>query len=337
MAAVEPAFVGCGQKEGIEIWRIVNFEVVAWDKDRYGEFFDGDSFIVLKTNQEKDGELEYDLHFWIGQKSTQDEYGTVAIKSVELDQYLGDKPVQYREIQGCESKLFKSYFPKLIIKSGGADSGFKKVEKEEFKPRLMRIRGDRKKMEIFEVPCKRSNLDSGDIFILDLGDDVHQWNGAKANLAEKNSAREFVQELKDLRNGRVKFEMHDETDMRPGDEFYDRCFPLTGPREMPEDAKMSTVKSLYRVSDAAGGQPKFTKEKEGKIVRGDFDSKDVFIFDAIHTVYVFKGKECSLAERLGGLKYGEQYIKDNELKHVHLCVLAEGKENHGDFLTSLDK
>jgi hypothetical protein len=43
----------------------------------------------------------------------QDEYGTAAYKTVELDTFLDDKAVQYREVQGSESQLFLGYFPKL--------------------------------------------------------------------------------------------------------------------------------------------------------------------------------------------------------------------------------
>ncbi len=43
----------------------------------------------------------------------QDEYGTAAYKTVELDTFLDDKPIQHREVMDHESDLFKSYFPTI--------------------------------------------------------------------------------------------------------------------------------------------------------------------------------------------------------------------------------
>jgi len=83
----EAAWKGCGQKEGLEIWRIEKFKIVAWPKAQYGQFFDGDSYIVLHTIKEAD-RIRWDIHFWLGTFTTQDEYGTAAYKTVELDDFF---------------------------------------------------------------------------------------------------------------------------------------------------------------------------------------------------------------------------------------------------------
>ncbi|KAK3716428.1 hypothetical protein QZH41_008757, partial [Actinostola sp. cb2023] len=61
--------------------------VTDWPKEDYGKFYNGDSYIILNTyKKDKDHDaLLYDIHFWIGKHSTQDEYGTAAYKTVELD------------------------------------------------------------------------------------------------------------------------------------------------------------------------------------------------------------------------------------------------------------
>ena len=58
--------------------------------------------------------LAWDLHFWIGKYSSQDEYGTAAYKTVELDTYHDPGPEQHREVMGFESEAFKSYFDKIV-------------------------------------------------------------------------------------------------------------------------------------------------------------------------------------------------------------------------------
>ena len=72
----------------------------------------------------------------------QDEAGTAALKTVELDAALGGRAVQYREVQGHETERFLSYFkPCIIPQEGGIASGFKHAELEEHKIRMFTCQG----------------------------------------------------------------------------------------------------------------------------------------------------------------------------------------------------
>ena len=42
-------FEGAGQECGLEIWRIEDFEAVPYDRNQYGKFHVGDSYLVLKV------------------------------------------------------------------------------------------------------------------------------------------------------------------------------------------------------------------------------------------------------------------------------------------------
>ncbi|PAA59801.1 hypothetical protein BOX15_Mlig019412g1 [Macrostomum lignano] len=146
------------------VWRIEKFKVKAWPKEDYGKFFSGDSYIVLNVYKDPDGdELLYDVHFWIGKHSTQDEYGTAAYKTVELDTFLDDKAVQHREVQEHESSMFKSYFKTITYLKGGCATGFRQVKPEEYKPRLLHFCGVRRNIEVKEVKLTRKALNSNDV------------------------------------------------------------------------------------------------------------------------------------------------------------------------------
>ncbi|THG12439.1 hypothetical protein TEA_027463 [Camellia sinensis var. sinensis] len=195
--ALEPAFQGAGQRLGTEIWRIENFQPVPLPKSDYGKFYLGDSYIVLQTSPGKGGAYLYDIHFWLGKDTSQDEAGAAAIKTVELDAILGGRAVQHRELQGHESDKFLSYFkPCIIPLEGGVASGFKKPEEEEFEIRLYVCKGKRV-VRLKQVPFSRSSLNHDDVFILDTKDKIFQFNGANSNIQERAKALEVIQYLKD--------------------------------------------------------------------------------------------------------------------------------------------
>ncbi|CAG0918118.1 unnamed protein product, partial [Notodromas monacha] len=138
---MDPAFEGVGHEAGLKVWRVENFELVPFDK--VGQFYTGDSYVVLHT-KENNGSFSWDIHFWLGNETSQDEMGTAAIKAVELDDVLGGVPVQYREVQGAESSKFLSYFKKGIrYLPGGIKSGFTHVDPDAFEKRLFHVKGRR--------------------------------------------------------------------------------------------------------------------------------------------------------------------------------------------------
>ena len=69
---------------------------------------------MLDGTAENPDALAWDIHFWIGDESTQDEYGTAAYKTVELDDFLKRRAVQYREVQEHESSRFLRLFRHLL-------------------------------------------------------------------------------------------------------------------------------------------------------------------------------------------------------------------------------
>ncbi|KAM0948809.1 putative villin/Gelsolin, ADF-H/Gelsolin-like domain superfamily [Dioscorea sansibarensis] len=181
----------------MEIWRIENFQPVPLPKSGYGKFYNGDSYIILQTSGGKGGSYLYDIHFWIGKDTSQDEAGTAAIKTVELDAALGGRAVQHRELQGHESDKFLSYFkPCIIPLEGGVASGIRTPKEEKFETRLYICRGKRV-VRLKQVPFARSSLNHDDIFILDTENKIYQFNGANSNIQERAKSLEVIQLLKE--------------------------------------------------------------------------------------------------------------------------------------------
>ena len=64
-------------------------------------------------------------------------------------------------------------------------TGFKHVEAKNYRTRLLHIKG-KKHIRVTEVPLTHKSLNSGDVFIVDAGTEVIQWNGSASGALERS-------------------------------------------------------------------------------------------------------------------------------------------------------
>lgn len=331
-AESEPAWKGAGKSVGLQIWRIVKFQVTHWEKEKYGEFYNGDSYIVLNTYKNKDEEeLNYDVHFWIGKKSTQDEYATAAYKTVELDTLLDDKPVQHREVQGHESHMFLSYFATITLLKGGADTGFRRVLPEVYETRLLHVkrvnvtvRGkEKKRILVSEVAPKKDSLSSEDVFLIDTGKAIYQYNGSECSHDEKFKAAQVLAEVISSRGGKTTHETLEEGAVAPNHPAFAALRDT--PRKEKADAKRGERK-MFVVSDEDGSLDMDEIAEGDDVSKDKLTEKDVFVINTGTHCYCWIGKGASVDERRNGLTYAANYLNKTETPWLPITVVQQGKE-----------
>ncbi|CAJ0594629.1 unnamed protein product [Cylicocyclus nassatus] len=303
-----------GQKDGLEIYRINKFKLEEVPKEDYGQFYSGDSYVVLYTKYKG----ACNIHFWLGEKTSIDEMGTAAIKSQQIDEFHGGMPVQYREVQFHESPLFLSYFPNGIrYLDGGVESGYNIVEDplKDFKPRLYHCKGKRN-VRWYQVECKKESLNLGDVFVLDLGRTVYVWMPPASGRLEKIKGMMCAKEIADKeRHGEAQVKILD-SDWDKDEEFWSHFGGLSSAknvkRAMNDDQdywrKISDKVTLYKVSDESGDMK--VMKIQGPAKQTELNTKDAFILDAATGgIFVWIGKECSAIERISALQMGEKFLK----------------------------
>jgi gelsolin len=332
-AATEEAWQNAGKKVGLQIWRIEKFQVKSVATDTYGTFYSGDSYIVLNTYKKKGSDaLQWDVHFWLGKFTTQDEAGTAAYKTVELDDFLGGAPVQHREVQGHESDLFLSYFKNEIkLLEGGVESGFRHVEPEKYEPRLLHLKGKRK-VRVMQVGLSHKSLNSGDVFVLDAGLHLYQWNGSKSGPHEKMKAAQLCRALDDERKGLAEVHVSEEgsKDLAKFWQILGGEGPVKSAEEGGDDleAEKADDKRLFRLSDASGKMEFTEVARGGACKRSQLDSSDVFILDTGAEIFAWIGKGASVQEKKKAMQFAQEYItKFNRPAFLPISRILEGGEN----------
>ncbi|XP_020605063.1 severin-like [Orbicella faveolata] len=125
-----------------------------------------------------------------------------------------------------------------------AESGFRHVEAKKYTPRLLHVFGEKNKVQIKEVKLKKDYLNNDDVFLIDLGLKIYQWNGDNSNKNERFEAGKHANQLRSDRGG------------KPSIEVLDNCVVSDVPEELleifPDDGKPGSKKPKDKTD--AGGQ-----------------------------------------------------------------------------------
>nr|XP_025857812.1 villin-1 [Vulpes vulpes] len=303
---------------GVQIWRIEAMKMVPVPSSTFGSFFDGDCYIVLAIHK-TGSNLSYDIHYWIGQASSQDEQGAAAIYTTQMDDFLKGRAVQHREVQGNESEAFRGYFKQgIVIQKGGVASGMKQVETNSYEiQRLLHVKGKRN-VVAGEVELAWKSFNRGDVFLLDLGKLIIQWNGPESNRMEKLRGMTLAKEIRDQeRGGRTYVAVVEGDNEKATPQLMEIMNHVLGPRgtlkaAVPDNEVEPAVKAalkLYHVSDAEGKL--VVREVATRPLTQDLLShEDCYILDQGGLkIYVWKGKRANAQEKTGAMNQALNFIK----------------------------
>jgi hypothetical protein len=272
----------------------------------------------------------YDIFFWIGSESSQDEYGVAAYKANELDDLLDDAPVQHREVQFHESTDFLKCFGKQSIKylDGGIDSGFREVDESSGKinlPTMMyHVRRDNRVTRCLQVPAKCESLNQGDVFILHTGSVVYTWFGEYSSPFEKSKAAEVAHNMVIESNGHATLV----EEVGDNEEFWTA---LGGKGEIKAACDVSEHNvdqlehetKMYVLSDVDS----VLKVVEHDAIVDNLVSDDVCMIDAGKSIFIWIGKGSSKREQSQAMLLAQKYIRTLGLNNKTVVRVKEGQES----------
>ncbi|XP_063017429.1 villin-1 [Melospiza melodia melodia] len=303
---------------GIQIWRIENMEMVPVPTKSYGNFYEGDCYVLLSTRK-SGSNFSYDIHYWLGKESSQDEQGAAAIYTTQMDDHLGSVAVQHREAQGHESDTFRAYFKQgLIYKKGGVASGMKHVETNAYNvQRLLHVKG-KKNVVAGEVEMSWKSFNRGDVFLLDLGQLIVQWNGPESNRNERLRAMTLAKDIRDReRGGRAKVGVVDGEDEDASPGLMKVLKHVLGEKRdiqpaIPDDKVDEKLKSslkLYHVSNTSGNLV-IQEVAVRPLTQDMLLHEDCYILDQGGIkIFVWKGKDASKEEKQQAMSRALGFIK----------------------------
>uniref|UniRef100_M4BDS2 HP domain-containing protein n=1 Tax=Hyaloperonospora arabidopsidis (strain Emoy2) TaxID=559515 RepID=M4BDS2_HYAAE len=289
----------------VTVWRIEGMEKVEVPKEQYGQFYDGDSYIILDVVTPSSGKPAQVIYFWQGRSSTTDEKAGSAVLATFLDDSLGGTPVQVRVTQGKEPGHFRALFNgTMIVHAGGKSSAFTNRKDEDSYDTdgvsLYQVKGTSARNTLAaQVDEKASSLTSGDCFVLVTPTKVYEWQGAGSSGAEREIASKIASVLKKNRETVVVEEGSESDDFWQFLHGKSEYAKSKSSFEAPHEPRLFQCSNVYGYFDA---------REIVDFAQDDLNTDDVFILDTYTTLYVWIGAGANESERRKAMTLAENYL-----------------------------
>ncbi|XP_004676693.2 PREDICTED: villin-like protein [Condylura cristata] len=323
----------------LHIWIIENLELVPVPEKAYGNFFKEHCYIVLHVPQSLKAKQRapYDLHYWVGKEAGEEVEIAAGTFGRHLQGALEEATVQHREVQGHESECFRSYFRQgIIYRRRGLHSALKHVETNVYNiQRLLHIRG-RKHVSATEVQLSWNSFNKSDVFLLDLGKVMIQWNGPNTSITEKARGLALTCSLRDReRGGRAQIGVVD--DEREAPDLMQIMEAVLGrrvanlqvavPNECISQLQKANVR-LYHVYEK--GKDLVVQELATRPLTQDLlQEEDCYFLDqGGFKIYVWQGRMSNLQEKKAAFSWALGFMQAKGYPpHTTVEVMSDGAES----------
>lgn len=304
-AAAEEEVFPEGESQ-VTIWRIENLDKVEIPKAQYGQFYGGDSYVILHSVTPASGKASHVIYFWQGRSSTTDEKASAALWATKIDDEMGGSPVQVRVIQGKEPAHFRALFHgKMIVHTGGKASGFTNVDDSDSYDTdgvsLYHVKGTSPGNTVAsQVAEVASSLNSGDCFVLETPSVVYEWEGAGSSEAERQVTSKIADVLVKSRERVVLVE---------GSEPEEFWGFLGGKADYPSQKISSEIPHQPRLFHCSNAYGYFHAEEIFEFAQDDLNVDDVFLLDTYTSLYIWIGDGANEAEKREAVALADEYLR----------------------------
>lgn len=284
-----------GQYPGLMIWEIDNLVPSRLEELLYGKFYEADCYIILRTFENQNQNLDWDIFFLIGSRSSVDKKACAAMHAVNLRNFLSAHCRTIREEQGDESEQFLQLFPRGItyIEGGRTASGLFTVEEVEVSTRAYRLHElSSRQLYMNSVELSVTSLDSRFVYIVDTGYKMFVWYGKASKYTVRQKARLLVEKInKEERKDKTELIFVNQS-LEP-EEFWELFIhdcDISSYQfkniSIGDFSPFSPV--LYKVCLGTGYlELPQVSYKPKQLAKSHFDTKNVFIMDVYTDVYIW--------------------------------------------------